>query len=145
MCRFSDVTSSQNLVPLAKMHVYPHHTFLTALTQCDVDHVQISTRLSLRFSFGRVKGHTQNYCVEGGRAWRRGYHSEVYTMLTFHKSVTDTYILTYIHIYIHCIYIHVHTKYFRDVMQNYLPRAKALGNEGFRTPKACNNSALHHK
>ena len=30
-------------------------------------------RLSLRFSFGRVKGHTWNYCAEGGRAWERGY------------------------------------------------------------------------
>ena len=32
-----------------------------------------SPRLSLRFSFGLVKGHTWSYCAEGGRAWERGY------------------------------------------------------------------------
>ena len=25
------------------------------------------------FTFGRVKGHTWNYCAEGGRPWERGY------------------------------------------------------------------------
>ena len=36
-------------------------------------HVTKSPRVSLRFSFGRVKGHTWSYCAERGRAWERGY------------------------------------------------------------------------
>ena len=36
------------------------------------DSVTKSPGLSLRFSFCRVKGHTWNYCAEGGRAWERG-------------------------------------------------------------------------
>ena len=43
------------------------------VTYHDACHVTKSPRLSLRFSLGRVKGHTWNYCAEGGRAWERGY------------------------------------------------------------------------
>ena len=47
------------------------------VTYHDACHVTKSPRLSpglsLRFSFGRVKGHTWNYCAERGRAWERGY------------------------------------------------------------------------
>ena len=41
-----------------------------------------SPRLSLRFAFGRVKGHTWNYCAEGGRAWERGYSLPVFCALS---------------------------------------------------------------
>ena len=52
---------------------YTKYRDIDAVTWHDACHVTKSPRLSLRFSFGRVKGHTWNYCAEGGRAWERGY------------------------------------------------------------------------
>ena len=46
-----------------------------------------SPRLSLRFSFGRVKGHTWNYCAERGRAWERGYPISPSGAVTFVSSL----------------------------------------------------------
>ena len=52
---------------------YTKYRDIDAVTWHDACHVTKSPRLSLRFSLGRVKGHTLNYCAEGGRAWERGY------------------------------------------------------------------------
>ena len=52
---------------------YTKYRDIDAVTWHDACHVTKSPRLSLRFSLGRVKGHTWNYCAEGGRAWERGY------------------------------------------------------------------------
>ena len=56
------------------------------VTWHDAGHVTKSPRLSLRFSFGRVKGHTWNYCAEGGRAWERGYVYICIHVINFQKN-----------------------------------------------------------
>ena len=47
---------------------YTKYRDIDAVTWHDACHVTKSPRLSLRFSLGRVKGQTWNYCAEGGRA-----------------------------------------------------------------------------
>ena len=56
---------------------YTKYRDIDAVTWHDACHVTKSPRLSLRFSLGRVKGQTWNYCAEGGRAWERGYPAPI--------------------------------------------------------------------
>ena len=90
--RSHDITWHTKEHSIWQNHYETHTIELTKLTNIQTHTCSLVPRLSLLpCAFERVKGHTWNYCAEGGRAWERGY---TYTHTQQHwTGPTSTYTL----------------------------------------------------